>query len=261
MFDSVLQTEAQGQQRALGGGVSVLLHALVIGVVIYISSRPKPVVEVPKAVPVAFVARAPTALPPPPPPPPPAAHKSTPHPHKVTPVIKPVELVVPKEIPKDKPPEKTPDPNPDPEPEAPSTPEDNGGQEGGVVGGVKGGVVGGVKGGVIGGVVGNPLGGGGDEAVLFGEGMTKPVFLASDTPSFRWPADALMAKVEGLILAQCVVTATGTLRDCKILKRLPHIEDAQVLEWLAQWKMKPAMQGDRPLTIKSYTIPIRLKLP
>lgn len=59
----------------------------------------------------------------------------------------------------------------------------------------------------------------------------------------------------------CIVTTTGTLRDCKILKRLPHIEDAVVLGWLAQWKLKPAMQGSKPISIKSYSIPIRIKVP
>jgi protein TonB len=97
--------------------------------------------------------------------------------------------------------------------------------------------------------------------MYFGEGMTRPELIRDDTPEFSYPKDALEAKVEGTVLVKCSVTVTGTLRDCKVLKRLPHIEDAQILSWLAQWKMKPAMLGDKPVAVKSYTIPITLMLP
>ena len=67
MFGSVLHGRKQGSQRALGGGVSIALHALVLGTVAYISSRPPKVVEAPKGVAVAFVAKAGGGAPPPPP--------------------------------------------------------------------------------------------------------------------------------------------------------------------------------------------------
>lgn len=249
MFDSVLHERKSARQRALGGTVSVLVHVAIIGGIIWYSTHKPKADETPKGVPVAFVTAPKTATAAPPPPPPPPKRKTTPK----TPVIK-KDLVIPKEIPKEKPPEKP------PEPDAKDDSSDDD-QDDGVEGGVEGGVKGGVVGGVVGGQLGGQLGGGGDQPVFFGEGMTKPTIDPNESQSFRWTRAQLDQRVEGLILVNCVVTKEGTLKDCKILKRIPQIEDAQVMEYLNGLRLKPATQGGKPLSIKSFTIPIRLKVP
>ncbi|MBS2029357.1 MAG: energy transducer TonB [Deltaproteobacteria bacterium] len=249
MFDSVLNERKVARQRAVGSFISAAAHVLIIGGIIWYSTKPKGDAK-PKAVPVAFLntpkAAAPAAAPPPPPPPPKKKKKTTP-------IVK-KDIVIPKEIPKEKPPEKPPDPTPDDSSDDDDTDD---GVEGGVEGGVKGGVVGGV----VGGQLGGQLGGGGDQPVFFGDGMTKPTMDAEASESFHWTTAQLDARVEGLCLVQCVITKDGALKDCKILKRIPQVEDAQIMDYLAHVKYHPAMQGDKPISLKGFTIPLRLKVP
>lgn len=249
MFDSVLQQRKVARQRAVGTTLSVVFHVALVGGIIWYSTH-KPKVEEAKGVPVAFLAAAktPVAAPPPPPPPPPKRHKTTPK----TPVVH-KDLVIPKDIPKEKPPEKPPEPQQADD----SDDDDDDGVEGGVEGGVKGGVVGGV----VGGQLGGKLNGGGDAdtPVFFGEGMTKPTQDVDSSESFRWTTAQLEQRIEGLCLVQCTIEKDGVLRDCKILKRIPNIEDAQIMDYLAHLRFHPAMQGGKPISIKSFTIPLRLK--
>jgi protein TonB len=108
-------------------------------------------------------------------------------------------------------------------------------------------------------VVGGQLGGGGDSPVLLGEGMTKPVVDMGETGTFHCTTAQQDQHMEGMVLAQCTVTRDGLLRDCKLLKRVAGFDDTQVLEYLAHMKWKPAMQGSLPLSIKSFTVPLRIK--
>lgn len=253
MFDSVLNERKVARQRAVGTVLSVVFHVALVGGIIWYSTH-KPKVEEAKGVPVAFLT-APKAAQaaPPPPPPPPKRHKTTPK----TPVIK-HDLVIPKEIPKEKPPEKPPEPEKKDDESSDDSDEDDG-VEGGVEGGVKGGVVGGVVGGQLGGKLSG--GGEGDTPVFFGEGMTKPTMDLDNSDNFHWTRPQLEQRVEGLCLVQCTITKEGTLSDCKILKRIPNVEDAQIMDYLAHLRFKPATQGGKPISIKSFTIPLRLKVP
>jgi protein TonB len=252
MFDSVLNQRKVARQRAVGSTISVLVHVAIIGAIIWYSAHKSKADDAPKGVPVAFVAApkpAAAAAPPPPPPPPPKKHKAK------TPVVK-KDLVIPKEVPKEKPPEKPPEPEQkDDEPDTPDDQDD--GVEGGVEGGVKGGVVGGVVGGVLGGQLNG--GGDGDQPVFFGDGMTKPVMDVEASEGFRWTTPQLDAHIEGLCLVQCVISKEGSLRECKILKRIAQIEDAQILDYLAHLKFKPATQAGKPISLKGFTIPLRLQ--
>ena len=141
-----------------------------------------------------------------------------------------------------------------PEKEPEKEEEDNGGVEGGVEGGVKGGVVGGVIGGVVGGQLGGQLG---SEVLPFGEGMTRPQLLEGRDPSYS--REALEAHIQGLMIVKCVITVQGTLENCRIIKPLPHMEQA-VLESLKTKKYRPVMFQGRPVAV-DYVFNIKLVLP
>ena len=246
MFDSVLKSRQQPKRRfGAGALITVAVHAGVIALVVWLSSRP--IEEEVKEAEVKFFAAAPS--PPPPPPPPPAGSTLTPKVEKKVEKRprKPTEIIQPKEIPQEKP--KEAEPEPQAEPEAP--PPVPGGQEGGVEKGVEGGQLGGVEGGTVGGVVG----GSGTEIMAFGEGMTRPENIKRP-PDFQCPREAREAHIEGVLLASCTVTLEGELRNCKIIKPLPHLEDV-ALDLLARWRVGPVYFQGKPVLV-NYKIPIRM---
>lgn len=243
MFDSVLTGGNVPKSRfGVGAIVSVIVHVALLAIVVFLSTRPP---EEKKEDPdVKFFAAAPA--PPPPPPPPPASKPKTTKTEKKT-IKKPDQIIQPKEIPQEKPKEA------EPEKEEASEPE-----EAGVEGGVVGGVAGGVVGGVVGGQVGGTLGGSGPEVLAFGEGMSRPVGDASNRPP-QYTREALEARIEGLMLVKCTITLDGELKNCRVIKPLPHMEKA-VLDALSRWKFAPVTFQGRAVAV-DYVIPVRLVIP
>ncbi|MGZ3458346.1 MAG: energy transducer TonB [Archangium sp.] len=248
MFDSVLD-RGQGPKSRVGVGavISVVLHVGIFVLAVWLSTRPPKEKE--KEVEVTFkqAMAPPRGAAPPPPPPPPAAHHKT---NKKV-VKKPDTIVQPKEVPQQKPPEADP---PDTKDEDEASEEE---VEGGVEGGVAGGVVGGVIGGVVGGVLGGQVGGTGTDVLPFGAGMTRPEKLSGPQPQYS--REALEAHVQGLMIVKCVITTEGNVERCRIIKPLPHMEQA-VLDSLYAQRYKPVTFQGRPVQV-DYTFNIRLNLP
>ena len=198
-------------------------------------------------------------MPPPPPPPPPksASSKTKTDVQKV--IAKPDTIyeAEEKKAPEDKPKEEEKDDKGQDDGE-------EGGVEGGVAGGVAdGGVLGGVLGGVVGGVLGGQLGGTGTvpaptSAVLpFGAGMNRPTMISGRDPTYT--RDALAARVEGLMIVKCVITTSGSLQNCRVIKSLPFMDQA-VLEALAGRRYTPVMYQGRAVSVE-YVFNIKLVLP
>ncbi|MFS8067651.1 MAG: energy transducer TonB, partial [Byssovorax sp.] len=158
---------------------------------------------------------------------------------------------------------KAPDPEPAPAPEAAGA-----GEPGGEIGGVAGGQIGGTVGGLIGGTIGGtgtvistapaapPPPPPSNQVLPFGEGMNRPQLLGGPEPVF--PREAREAKIEGTLLAKCVITTEGALTGCRILKSLPFL-DQPVLAALAQRRYTPVSFQGRPVAVE-YVIPFKFKL-
>ncbi|MGZ6028949.1 MAG: protein kinase domain-containing protein [Myxococcaceae bacterium] len=58
------------------------------------------------------------------------------------------------------------------------------------------------------------------DVVPFGEGMTRPVLLQSGRP-ITYNREAIAARVEGVSIVRCVITAEGLVERCKVIKPLP----------------------------------------
>ena len=69
--------------------------------------------------------------------------------------------------------------------------------------------------------------------------------------------EAREAHVQGLILAKCVITTAGRLRDCQIVKGIP-LMDGQVLSALQKWRYEPVIYRNKPVSVR-YLIPVRLQ--
>jgi protein TonB len=235
MFDSVLERNLPRRQVGRGAIVSAGIHAALIVLGFYLSSRPRHEAEKDLRAVMFF-----NPPPPPPPPPPGGGGMSKPKVEHKTVVKKPDPVVQSKAKPTE-------------QPETPKKDEPQpGGQQGGVVGGVQGGVVGGVDGGVVGGVAGGRLGG--TRAIPFGAGMTRPTLVSK--VDIHYTQEARAARVEGVMLVKCVITEDGSLQNCRVVKPLPYVTPA-VLAALTKWKYTPVTFQGKPVSVE-YVIPVRV---
>lgn len=95
------------------------------------------------------------------------------------------------------------------------------------------------------------------EILRFQEGMTRPAPITA--PAVVYTRQARQARVEGTVLAKCVVTTAGSLTGCRIVKGVPHMNEA-VLEALAASRYKPVTYQGRPVNV-DYVFSIKLVLP
>ena len=226
MFEGALIESAKhkgASKTAMTLPVSIAIHGLVIGLALgasmwFIEDIPEP------PIPVTFYA----AAPPPPPPPPAAPKPAAPKPETPKPIpVRPTEMVAPTVIP-----ETVPLPLAAPEPEAPALGE-------GVEGGVEGGVPGGVLGGVVGGMEGEPLRIGGD--------VKAPVLLQKIEPTY--PEAARKARMEGVVILEAIITASGSIEEVKVLKSVNPLLDASAVRAVEQWRYKPATLNGRAVRV------------
>lgn len=229
MFEDVLIESAHQKDRAkrvLSWPVSLALHVVLIGSALgasiwFVEDVPEP------PIPVAFYASSP-----PPPPPPPAAPKAAPRaPDAPKPVqVRPTEMVQPQAIPETV-------PQPLAQPEAPAS------DDAGVVGGVVGGVPGGVPGGVLGGT--GPAGGG--EILRVGGEVKAPLLLQKIDPTY--PEAARKARMEGVVILEAIITASGSVEDVRVLKSVNPLLDASGVRAVQQWRYRPATLNGRAVRV------------
>ncbi|AKQ67346.1 Ferric siderophore transport system, periplasmic binding protein TonB [Myxococcus hansupus] len=100
-------------------------------------------------------------------------------------------------------------------------------------------------------------GGTGTDILPFGSGMTPPRLLGS--PGIEYTHQALAARVEGTMIAKCVITVRGDVTDCRVIKGLAHMNES-VLEALHNRRYSPVEFQGRPVSV-SYTFTLKLKLP
>jgi TonB family protein len=99
---------------------------------------------------------------------------------------------------------------------------------------------------------------GNDLTVLpFTDGMTRPKLLDMVEPQYT--REARDASVKGLFLAKCVITTSGTLQKCRVVKGLPMMDQA-VLSALARWRYTPVIYQGKPVAVE-YVIQVRLTGP
>jgi protein TonB len=185
------------------------------------------------------------APPPPPPPPPPAggpARKKvatkprlTPTPIP-TPVLKPNDIVQPRERPD--PVKKPPRPRDDEEDDEDEPVGVAGGVKGGTIGGTVGGIIGGVKGGVIGGVVG------GTGAAPVASKFLPPNLGALQKVSGSDPPFPMSLRRGGnlyVVMAKICVGKDGAVDSVSLMKRADPLLDDSVVSTVKGWRYRPLM--------------------
>ncbi len=100
-------------------------------------------------------------------------------------------------------------------------------------------------------------GGTGTDVLPFGAGMTPPSLVGG--PNITYTEEARIAGVEGVMIAKCVITEEGRVRNCRIIKGLPHMDEA-VMDALEARRYRPVMFQGKSVTV-SYVFTLRLKIP
>jgi serine/threonine-protein kinase len=97
----------------------------------------------------------------------------------------------------------------------------------------------------------------GDGPVPFQEGMPRPVELQGK--DIVYTREALAARVEGTMLVKCVITKAGAVENCRVIKGLPHMNEA-VVQALRSRTYRPITLQGKPVAV-DYTFSIRLVAP
>ncbi|RKH59715.1 energy transducer TonB [Corallococcus aberystwythensis] len=251
MFESVIERRGVRSGRfGTGAWVSIGVHAGLLGLVFFISGQVPETTEQP-FVPVVLHATAIRKG---------VKQAAQPKPAATAPAPKPKPRVDriplhPKPLPVD-PPDAKPDPEPTTIADAAGTTDATGTGESGPVGDPDGDPDSTSPIGSVGVPVINTAPTGTD-VLPFQGGMTPPRMLSGSLLDYT--LEARRAGVEGMIIAKCVITTEGRVRDCRIIKGLPFMDDA-VLEALYSREYQPLTFQGRPVNV-SYTFNIKLKMP
>jgi periplasmic protein TonB len=210
--------------------VAYIVEVIIIGIMVII-----PLIyteALPKAQLMTFL----VAPPPPPPPPPPPAKAPPVVVHKVSmQELMKAPTVIPKTIAKIK--------------DQPQV------QSAGVVGGVTGGVPGGSMGGVLGGIIGGmasapppppPPKPKTPQRIRVGGQVEAARLIYKPTPEY--PPLAKMARIQGTVRLEAIISKDGTIQDLKVLSGHPLLVKA-ALDAVKQWRYQPTLLNGEPVEV------------
>ena len=106
---------------------------------------------------------------------------------------------------------------------------------------------GGVPGGVLGGVVGGTGPGTGEEPLRVGGEVKAPVLTNRVEPNY--PEAARKARMEGVVILEAIITASGSVEEVKVLKSVNPLLDASAVRAVQQWRYKPATLNGRAVRV------------
>ena len=223
-----------GRRNPLELVVSVAVHVIVIGAILIAPLLFTEALDL-HAFQTVFL----VAPPPPPAPPPPAAAQALKTAKPVVPPINLAKLTAPAVIP---PKVRIVVDNAPPEPGA------------GVEGGVPGGIAGGVVGGILGGAIQNtsailPPPPPTRRIVRVGGNVRPPVALS--TPEPRYPAIAMAAHIEGIVVIDAIIDEQGNVVQAKVIQG-PPLLIAAALEAVTQWKYEPTYLNGQPVAVNTH---------
>ena len=128
------------------------------------------------------------------------------------------------------------------------------GSDSGMPEGMESGVPGGVPGGLPGGVLGGCVGCTGDNPVM--DYDQPPKLIKQVRPNY--PQEAFVKKVEGEVLVEILIDATGRVIRARVLRSVPQLDGAAV-QTVYQWQFSPAVKQGRPVATIAH-VPVRFQI-
>ena len=125
----------------------------------------------------------------------------------------------------------------------------------GVVGGVAGGVPGGQMGGVMGGIIGGVMGGpppppppkaATPQRIRVGGQVEAAKLIFNPTPEY--PPLAKMARIQGTVRLEAIISKDGTIQDLKVLSGHPLLVKS-ALDAVKQWRYQPTLLNGEPVEV------------
>jgi protein TonB len=86
----------------------------------------------------------------------------------------------------------------------------------------------------------------GQAAVRIGGNIKPPTKIRDVRPNYT--PEAMRARVQGVVIAEVTVDAAGMVRDARLLRSIPMLDDA-ALEAVRQWQFTPTMLNGAPVPV------------
>jgi periplasmic protein TonB len=80
-----------------------------------------------------------------------------------------------------------------------------------------------------------------------GNGVTAPVAIRQVKPAYT--AEAMKAKIQGIVRLECVVEADGSVGDVRVVKALDPGLDQEAVKALKQWRFKPGSKDGKAVRV------------
>lgn len=90
-------------------------------------------------------------------------------------------------------------------------------------------------------------GGTGGGAYQPGNGVSTPRLLKIVQPQYT--ADAMRAKVQGVVVLECIVMPDGTVGETRVKKSLPFGLDEEAIKAARQWRFSPGVRQGEPVPV------------
>ena len=122
---------------------------------------------------------------------------------------------------------------------------------GGVVGGVPGGVPGGSMGGVLGGILSSTASAprlAAPQRVRVSQGVSEGNLINRITPPY--PPMAKMARVQGAVVLQAVISKQGTIENLRVVSGHPMLVQS-ALDAVRQWRYRPYLLNGEPVEVET----------
>jgi len=122
---------------------------------------------------------------------------------------------------------------------------------GGVVGGVPGGVPGGQMGGVLGGILSSTASApklATPQRVRVSQGVSEGLLVTKVTPPY--PSMAKMARVQGAVILQAVISKNGAIENLRVVSGHPMLVQS-ALDAVKQWRYRPYLLNGEPVEVET----------
>jgi protein TonB len=89
----------------------------------------------------------------------------------------------------------------------------------------------------------------GDGAIPGGPGVTLPIPIVRASP--KYTVEAMRARIQGLVMIECVVLPDGTVGDARVTRSLDRIFglDEEAIAAARRWRFRPGLLNGRPVPV------------
>ena len=92
---------------------------------------------------------------------------------------------------------------------------------------------------------------------VVGGNITEPEKLSGPVPLY--PEAALRARIQGVVVLECIIGKTGDVTDVKVLRGLPLGLTESAVDAVRSWKFKPSTLNEKPVEVL-YILTVRFNL-